>query len=160
MPVPQPGWHTGHSPHRSAAGNGACRWEPEAFRRDSFSSQPELILHTLAMSAANAFGFELQKFVEQEWWQWRSRTYRALGCLQRQQGNLPQRNKTWKMSWEVTSIIKQLECKYLCMLCALGWAGSLAWYRVRNSPVRSHRQGQCSAYVLWFCVVPAWLKAC
>lgn len=146
LPAPQTGWHTGHSLQCSAAGNGTWRWEPEAFREDSFSPQTELILFTLAMSAANAFEFELQIVPGKGSWS-RNDGSRGAGhtvlwdVYRGSRVTFPKGTRHDRMSSEVTSIIKQLGCKYLCMLCARGWAGSLAWYRPRNSPARSRRQG-------------------
>lgn len=112
LPASQPGWHTGHSLYRSAAGNGAWRWEPEAFREDSFSPQPELILHTLAASAANAFGFELQIVPGKGSWS-RNDGSRGAGhtvlwdVYRGSRVTFPKGTRHDRMSSEVTSIIKQ-----------------------------------------------------
>jgi len=64
-----------------------------------------------------------QRFMEQEWWQQRSRTYCALGCLQRQQGNLPQRNKTWQNVFRSYIHYKAVNIYACCVLSG----GQAAW---------------------------------
>lgn len=58
-----------------------------------------------------------------EWWQQRSRTYCALGCLQRQQGNLPQRNKTWQNVFRSYIHYKAVNIYACCVLSG----GQAAW---------------------------------
>lgn len=107
-------------------------------------------------SAARAKRFREWKLKEL-----RSRTYRALGSLKTQQGNLPTKKKMWqyvfrssihyKAVWGVNTYAR-------CMLVD----GQAAWFGTarENSSITNYGQGWHSFSVLLLCALWAWLRAC
>lgn len=148
---------------QSALGNGTWRWEPEICRENSLSPHPELLLHALAIIAD---GFELQMLPGLKGSEWklrelRRRTYRALGSLKTQQGNLPTKKKTWQYVFRSSIHYKEVWGVNIYARCML-MDGQAAWFGTarENSPVTNHGQGWHSSSVLLLCALWAWLRAC
>lgn len=91
----------------------------------------------------------------------RSRTYRALGSLKTQQGNLPTKKKTWQYVFRSSIHHKEVWGVNIYARCMLV-DGQAAWFGTarENRPVTNHGQGWHSSSVLLLCTLWAWLRAC